>query len=309
MGMSYDEARIRARHYLEMAMKNPTSTAHRVAADMAFNRRHKQKSLAEAQQALALDPNNSENHRVMARVMISLGKPEECIASSKRTMLLNPRDKAFPLGTIGLAHFCMGQYEEAVSFCEKALEYNPKATPITAILAAAYGQLGREPEARAALEREIMGRGRRPSLREVMYFWPLNTEHADRFAEGLLKAGLPGKPGGYYRISEERKLTGEEIRYLFFGKKTTGFWGKHQWEINRTKDGEATYLRNSKPFGSGKSWIEGNVLCNQFEKLYGGLSYCMDVYRNPEGTSEEKNEYVIVDDKGIFGCSVEDSVS
>ncbi len=313
MGMSYGEARVRARHYLEMAMKNPTPTAHRVAADMAFNRQHKQKALAEAQQALALDPNNSENHRVMARVMISLGKPEESIASSKRTMLLNPRDKAFPLGTIGLAHFCMGQYEEAVSFCEKALENNPKASPIVAILAAAYGQLGREPEARAALERHlkgwIKGWGRKPSLPELMYFWPLKTEHADRFAEGLLKAGLPGKPGGYYRISEKRKLTGEEIRSLFFGKKTTGFSGKHQWEINRTKDGEATYLWNSKPFGSGKSWIEGNVLCNQFEKLFGGLSYCMDVYRNPEGTPEEKNEYVILDDKGIFGCSLEDLVS
>ena len=45
------------------------------------------------------------------------------------------------------------------------------------------------------------------------------------------------------------------------------------------------------------------------EKLFGGLSYCMDVYRNPEGTPEEKNEYVILDDKGIFGCSLEDLVS
>ena len=290
-------------------MKQPTATAHRVAADMAFNRQHKQKALAEAQQALALDPNNSENHRVMARVMIALGKPEECIASSKRTMLLNPRDKAFPLGSIGLAHFCMGQYEEAVTFSEQALENNPKASAIAATLAAAYGQLGREPEARAALERYIKGWGRRPGLPAVMYFFPLKTEHADRFAEGLLKAGLPGKPGGYYKVSEKLKLSGEEIRSLFLGKKAIGIWGKSQWTINRPKDGEATFWWGTKIIGNGKSWVEGDALCNQWRDRYGGLSYCGDVYRNPQGTLEEKNEYVIVDDRGIFGCSVEDLVS
>ncbi|UCD32201.1 MAG: hypothetical protein JSV38_15830, partial [Desulfobacterales bacterium] len=190
--------------------------------------------------------------------------------------------------------------------CEKALKNNPKLTSVAATLAAAYGQLGREPEARAALDIYIKGWGRKPGLPAIMYFFPFkNPEHADRFADGLLKAGLAGKPGGYYKITKKLRLSGDEIRSLFFGKKATGFWGKHQWEINRRNDGETTYLWNSKPFGSGKSWVEGDFLCNQFEKLFGGLSYCMDDYRNPEGTPEERNEYVIIDDKGIFGCSLE----
>jgi tetratricopeptide (TPR) repeat protein len=306
MGMSYGEARVRARHYLEMAMKNPTSTAHRVASDMAVSRRHDQKALAEAKQAIALDPNNSENHKIMARVMHMVGKPEEAIAFAKRAMLLNPLDKAFPLFSIGVSRFQMGQYEEAVSLCERALENNPKATSIASILAAAYGQLGREPEARDALDRYLKGWGKKPSLPGVMYFFPFkNPEHADRFADGLIKAGLAGKPGGYYKISEKLRLSGEEIRFLFFGKKAIGFWGKAQWAVNRAKVGEATYRWGSKLIGSGKSWIKGDELCNQWEKLYGGLRYCSDVYRNPEGTPEEKNEYVIIDDKGIVGCSLE----
>ena len=307
MGMSYPEARVRARHYLELALKNPTPTAHRVAAEMAFNRQHKQKALAEAKQALALDPNNSENHRMMGKVMMTLGKPEECIASNKRAMLLNPRDKAFPLGSIGLAHFVMGQYEEAVTFSEQALEYNPKARTHAATLAASYGQLGRETEARAALERYLKGWGRvRPGLPAVMYFFPLETEHADRFAEGLLKAGLPGKPGGYYKISDSLRLTGEEIKSVFFGRKARGIWGKSQWAINRPKDGDATYWWGSKIIGNGKSWVEGDMLCNQWRDRYGGLSYCGDIYRNPQGTPKEKNEYVIIDDRGIWGCSLEE---
>jgi len=306
MGMSYPEARVRARHYLELALKNPTPTAHRVAADMAFSRQHKQKALAEAKLALALDPNNSENHKMMGRVMMALGKPEACIASNKRAMLLNPHDKAFPLMSIGIAHFAMGQYEKAVSYSEQALEYNPKANSIAATLAAAYGQLGHETEAQAALARYIKGWGRvRPGLPTVMYFFPLETEHADRFAEGLLKAGLPGKPGGYYKVSDSLRLTGEEIKSVFIGRKARGIWGKSQWVINRPKDGDATYWWGSKIIGNGKSWVEGDVLCDQWRDRYGGLSYCGDIYRNPQGTPQEKNEYVIIDDRGIWGCSLE----
>jgi len=307
MGMSYPEARVRARHYLELALKNPTPTAHRVAAEMAFNRRHKQKALAEAKRALALDPNNSENHRMMGKVMMALGKPEDCIASNKRAMLLNPRDKAFPLGSIGIAHFAKGQYEEAVTFSEQALENNPKANSLAATLAAAYGQLGRETEARAALERYIKSWGRiKPGLPTVMYAFPLDTEHADRFAEGLLKAGLPGKPGGYYKISDNLRLTGEEIKSVFLGRKASGIWGKSQWVINRPNDGDAIYWWGPKVIGNGKSWVEGDVLCDQWRDRYGGLSYCGDIYRNPQGTPQEKNEYVIIDDRGIWGCSLED---
>ena len=142
-----------------------------------------------------------------------------------------------------------------------------------------------------------------------MYFFPLKTEHADRFAEGLLKAGLAGKPGGYYKISDNLRLTGEEIKSLFLGRKARGTYGKWQWEINRPKDGEATFWWESKIIGHGKSWVEGDALCNQWRDRYGGLSYCGDIYRNPQGTPEEKNEYVIIDDRGIWGCSVEDLVS
>jgi len=306
MGMSYPEARVRARHYLELALKDPTPTAHRVAAEMAFNRQQKQKALAEAKRALALDPNNSENHRMMGKVMMALGQPEECIASNKRAMLLNPRDKAFPLGSIGIAHFAMGQYEEAVKFSEQALENNPKANSLAATLAASYGQLGREAEARTALKRYIKSWGRiRPGLPTVMYAFPLETEHADRFAEGLLKAGLPGKPGGYYKISDNLRLTGEEIKSVFLGSKASGIWGKSQWVINRPKDGDATYWWGSKIIGNGKSWVEGDVLCDQWRDRYGGLSYCGDIYLNPQGTPQEKNEYVVIDDRGIWGCSLE----
>ena len=142
-----------------------------------------------------------------------------------------------------------------------------------------------------------------------MYFFPYKkTEDADRYAEGLLKAGLPGKPSGYYKVSEKSKLTGEQIRSLFFGYTSTGIYRKEQWWIDRTKDGEATYRYGSKLLGIGKSWVEGDELCNQWQekRLYDGLKYCMNVFRNPEGTLEKKNDYFLITDWRIYTSSLED---
>jgi adenylate cyclase len=55
------------------------------------------------------------------------------------------------LFTLGLAHFAMGQLEEAVTLIEKALTHNPKASVWAASLAAGYGHLGRDNEAWDAL--------------------------------------------------------------------------------------------------------------------------------------------------------------
>jgi tetratricopeptide (TPR) repeat protein len=309
MGMSsYNEARIRAVNVMEMAMKKPTSIAHRLAADMLIHKRRYEEAIAEAERALVLDPNDSENYLVMGRVLRDLGRPEVAINYFKRAMLLNPLDKAFSLGGLGLAQFCMGQFEDTVAACEEGLKNRPEATAIASGLAAAYGQLGREQEARAALEIYKMGWGRiSPHLPKVMYFFPFkNPKHAELFANGLLNAGLPGKPSGYFKVSDERRLKGEEIKSLFFGKKMVGHAGKRQWRIERAQDGEAKFWYGSKFLGSGKSWVEGDDLCNQWEKVFGGVKYCMDAYRNPEGTPEQKNDYFLITDYGMFGCSPED---
>ncbi|NIS70195.1 MAG: hypothetical protein GTO12_15015 [Proteobacteria bacterium] len=152
-----------------------------------------------------------------------------------------------------------------------------------------------------------------------MQFFPFKElEVADRLADGLLKAGLPGQPSGYCKVSQEDKLTGEEIRPLVFGRTLTGLSPLKgmEWRFHRTKDGEITYQEtppyletwpfSSMPPGksaSGKSWIEGDMLCDQWKYIFRGLKYHMAVYRNPEGTPEMKNQYLFVTDFGIFPWS------
>ena len=218
----------------------------------------------------------------------------------------------------------MGQLEEALSAFERAHKHNPKLRWVLTRLAVVYANLGRIEEARNTLDSLIKydaGRNLQAvNLRFQMYFRPFKDKEVEkRFADGLIKAGIPGEPGGYYKVYQENKLTGEEIKDLVFDQTVTGFdiiSGK-QWWIKRTEDGKATY-RGPKGFVKGevsdveetsdigKSWVEGNRLCNQWANLYEGLEDCFPIFDNPEGTYEKKDEYIGVAVYGFVSFSVVD---
>jgi tetratricopeptide (TPR) repeat protein len=218
----------------------------------------------------------------------------------------------------------MGQLEEALTAFERAHKHNPKLRWVLTRLAVVYANLGRIEEARNTLEPLIKyhaGRGLEGlNLRFQMYFRPFKDKELEkRFADGLIKAGLPGEPGGYYKIYQENKLAGEEIKDLVFAQTVTGFdivSGK-QWWIKRTEDGKATYhgpkgyvkgkvADVEETSDTGRSWVEGNRLCNQWANLYGGLEDCFPIYDNPEGTPEKMDEYIGVAVYGFVPFSVVD---
>jgi len=138
-----------------------------------------------------------------------------------------------------------------------------------------------------------------------MTIYPLkDLQVIERFADGFVKAGLPGEPSGFYKISAENQLTADELRELFFNRKVTGFnlaTGK-QWWIERNEDGKAT-IRDGDNADTGKSWIEDDMLCDQWDNLYENLRDCWVVYRNPEGTPENNDEYIGAPGYGIYPFS------
>jgi hypothetical protein len=143
-----------------------------------------------------------------------------------------------------------------------------------------------------------------------MQFLPFkDREVADRYAEGLLKAGMEGTPSGYYKILEENRLTAEEIKELQIGRTVTGIhiWTGGQWWLEYSEDGKKfkywTKIKDKDFSGSGMSCVEGGLRCLQWNKHLSGLKYCYHIYRNPEGTHEEKNEYLMMTDLGIHSFS------
>jgi TolB-like protein/class 3 adenylate cyclase/Flp pilus assembly protein TadD len=336
LGITYYAGRLKPRQYLKMAMKKPSSLAHLVASEMNLLRRQYEQAIGEAKRAIALDPNDPSCHESFGWTLIMAGRPSEAVDFIKKGMRLDPHNPARYLYLLGLAHFAMGQLEEAVTSIQKALRLNPERLEMATPLAAAYAHLGLDKRARAALDNYRKGWFTPLTLREVMYFYPFkDPEVVDRFAEGLLKAGLPGQPSGYYKISEEKKLTGEEIRELVFGKETTGInpWTEHQWWMDCTKDGKAIHRdspvhaehwQQASPSDvvihsmfktimadeqmevlsdSGKVWIEDDMLYSQWGRVYEGLEYCATVFRNPQATPEERDEYLMITDFGFLPMS------
>ena len=126
-------------------------------------------------------------------------------------------------------------------------------------------------------------------------------------AQGVVKAGLPGDPQNYYKLSEENKLNGQEIRKLTFGKTSTGYlYGIKplKWVSRISGDGEVEFSFKGKTY-TGKAWIEDVNLCSVREKYLGGLKDCNEIYRNPDGEKITKTEYFMVTDYGHHLFSVE----
>jgi hypothetical protein len=207
----------------------------------------------------------------------------------------------------GFGEAASERWEEAVPFMERFIKYNPKAGFGYRLLSPIYANAGRDQDARAMLDKGTKGwPASIKNVRFIMTLFP-NTDIRvlERLAEGYVKAGLPGEPSGFYKISAENRLNGEELRELFLGRKVTGFTlasGK-QWWIERSKDGKAT-IRDGDDSDTGKSWIEEDMLCDQWDNLYESLKDCWVVYRNPEGTPEKNDEYLGAPGYGIYPFSL-----
>ena len=139
----------------------------------------------------------------------------------------------------------------------------------------------------------------------MYYLVPLkNSEVFDRGIEGLIKAGYKGNPSNYYKLKKENKLTGQEIRGLIFGKKIEGTYYYIPWSVNTNQNGEAEYANKYYGNHKGKSWIEGDTVCNQYESLFDGLKYCSEIYKTSEGDSMTSSKYLLLTDFMLSSFSI-----
>jgi tetratricopeptide (TPR) repeat protein len=315
VGVNYFVGRLLARHYLEIAKQNPTSITHSIDSDMNLYRRRYEEALFQAERALALSPNGLESHVAMAHALIFSGRPKEALDIINRLMWLDPRNSGVPFRLRGITLFSMGQYEEAATSFERVLTHIPEGSWVDLFLAAAYAHLGRKKEARTTFEHhkveyfKAVGGGQwkiqKLHLAAEMYHLPFKDPHvADRFVEGFIKAGYP-EPHTYYTVSKENKLTGDELQKLPFGYRQIGICAGEQWSVDTFNDGSCIFTGYGLT-DKGKTWVEGGTLCNRYKILHEGLIDCGDVYRNPEGTAEAMDKYIIVKDFGIYPFSYVD---
>ena len=134
----------------------------------------------------------------------------------------------------------------------------------------------------------------------------------DRLAEGIVKSGHApsessdyykslsrSESSDYYKILDENRLSGQQIKTLMFGRKIIGLEGIFE----RSLDGNAVYREFISGLDKGRSWVENDLLCDQWQKRYGGHKICYPVFRNPEGSPDNQDEYLYITDLKIIPFS------
>ncbi|MBW2608523.1 MAG: tetratricopeptide repeat protein [Deltaproteobacteria bacterium] len=114
----------------------------------SMTRQH-DKALAQGEKAVALNPNSAECHYRLGKILTFAGRWKESIPEYERAIRLNPIPPNKYIFSLGLAYGWTGQYEEAITWCEKAIRQKPNSLLAHLMMTVVYSLSGREEESRA----------------------------------------------------------------------------------------------------------------------------------------------------------------
>jgi tetratricopeptide (TPR) repeat protein len=317
LGMSWPWARILMLKHLEMALKEPSAIALGLASSVYVTQRRYDDAVTASRRAIALAPNSAEAHRALAYSLVMSGQLGEAKEIAANAWRFDPHSAGQHFFLLGLIAFSEGRLEQSVELFERARAHQKYGQSFLPPLIAAYMHIGRAKEGRAlsATYYEYFST-HEADLRNIMYFWPFKDENvAARLADGLLLAGAQGKSGSYYNLSDDNRLTGSEIDELF--GKTRSKWKVHDirnfgdYPMDLTdsfRDGGVVIRRHVDYFGvptiaykkewTGRYWINGDLLCMDFERVEVGGIGCRPVFRKATATEESVGPFVLV---GVLG--------
>jgi len=273
-GVSNNEAFEKAKRHLEEALKHPTPFAYRIAANIHDHGQRWDEALAEAKRAIALDANDPDGYVAMSRLLVKVGDPAEGLEFIKTAMRLDPRSDY--LYRLGEAQFHLERFEEAAATLLRATKRNPDDEWNFFLLAASYGRLSREQEAKSAIEtfnNMRLKAQQRPYTLEDIDYWTFKAEaERERLRVGLRKAGLRG--GG--TVPQDKSLTSLVLKSLFPGNTAIGDTafggGGHVYHV---PDGKLVIRTFSGQTDQGTWEIsEGGQFCRQWNNFGGGRKTC-----------------------------------
>ncbi len=146
--------------------------------------------IAEAERAVALEPNSADVVAQLAIFLHFAGRPEEAIPIFKKAMRLSPIPQPRWLFNMAGCYRMMGQYQEAISICKQILLKQPDQLYPHVQLAASYMAIGKEAEARAEAAEILENRSKVLSGEFRQAIPRKNQAEMGRMIELLRKAGL-----------------------------------------------------------------------------------------------------------------------
>ncbi|MDJ0610562.1 MAG: adenylate/guanylate cyclase domain-containing protein [Kiloniellales bacterium] len=172
-----------------VALDASDAEAHWAVAEAHIYRGEHERTRAEYDKALALNPNNADILANWGLNLAYLGiDAQEGVRLIRKAMRLNPHHPEWYDRVLGNAAFTARSYEEAISAIRNVNHHTPDSR---AVLAASYAQLGRLEEARVEVKEtlKLVPDATVDSLSSRKPF--VNTVDMNHYREALRKAGLP----------------------------------------------------------------------------------------------------------------------
>jgi adenylate cyclase len=173
-----------------IALDETNAHAHGLLAFLYSMTRKHNKAIAQAEKAVALNPNSSWAHFMVGKALFFAGRCEESIPEYKRAIRLDPIPPNNRFWSLGLSYAYMGQYEEAITWCEKAVRREPNDLLARIMMTVVYSFAGRDEEARVEAA-EVLRIQPKFSLnkfeKKLTY---KRKEDGERFLDALRKSGL-----------------------------------------------------------------------------------------------------------------------
>lgn len=193
--LSSDEALKKANQHLAGAMKPPTPLAHQVASTLHYFAGEYDRSIEEADRAIALAPDDAGGYFAMAKALIYAGRPQEGIENLYTAMELNPEYPPEYLRWLGMGRFFSENLEQAALSLKRASKLLPEDINTHLLLVATYGYLGRLDDAERALAKlnELQVKSGSRASGFDFDSWPLKQgDDRERLREGIRLAGASG---------------------------------------------------------------------------------------------------------------------
>ena len=278
---------------------------HVVLSRMALNKHQLGVALQEAEKALKLNRNDVDALKVKAKALIYSGQYAEGQSLANRIIRLDPAALAEPLYIIALSQYALGNYNRAAEYAEQATVNDPATRAYALLLAAAYGKLGMQREAKEAMVKYRVSWRWPFWISAAVYQYPFQDSDILRhLADGFKAAGLAERPPSrYLKLVGETMLSGQEIKALLFGHtiKGQGFRSGLAWEQKRTLDGRFSHFGQSIYTGlshakeEGKSWVEDDRLCDHWSDVGDEITICVLIFRDSD---RGPNYFYMMTDQG-----------
>ena len=156
-----------------------------------MQRRHDE-ALVAGKKSVDLNPNGDYNMVLLAMTLMYSGRSQEAIPLYKDAWRRNPYCPAWYIHAAGVAYRNLGEWEEAIAACKKALVRKPDHFPALDVMASVYGMSGQLEEGRAvAAEIMKINPGFCVEKQTLPY---INEADAEAVFNSFRKVGIPGCP-------------------------------------------------------------------------------------------------------------------